>query len=102
MMDTGAQTESFEPEKVYSEDDIDVIMDLAELIHTNPQKFYEVANLLIPESAEKLKLNMLTSEGQVRHIHKMLKKKFERLGRQLNRRRFNRFLTLECEEKMQL
>lgn len=98
---TGAQMESLEPEKVYSEDDLDVLMDLAELIHTNPQKFNEVANVYTPEPAEKLRLGMLTNEGQVRHIHKTLKKKFELLGKQLNRRRLNRILTLECEESMQ-
>ena len=101
MIVTSAQMESLEPEKVYSEDDLDVLMDLYELFHTNPWKFYEVANVYTPEPSERLRFSTLTSEGQVRYIHKTLKKKFERSGKQLNRRKLNCILTLECEESMQ-
>ena len=96
MMSTGAISDS---EKVYSEDDAAVIIELTKLLQDNSRKFYNVANLLNPGETEKL--NILQSNGQVLHMHKILKQEFERWGRPLNLRRFIHFLNLECEEQMQ-
>ena len=99
MMSTGVIAELPKLEKTYSTDDANIIIELTKLIQANQQKFYELANLLIPGGAEKL--HTLTTNGQVLQVHKILKKKFEHLGKQLNLQRFFFFLNLKCEERMQ-
>ena len=98
MIGTGAITESFDLEKAYSKDDVDVIIELTKFIQANPQKFCEMAKSLIPGESEML--TTVVSNGQVLKVHQILKEKFEHWGKQLNLRRLNRFFTFKCEEQM--
>ena len=89
------------PEKIYSEDDAYIIIEMTKRIQENPQSFCERMNSLFPKETKSEMLTTLASDGQVLELHKIIKEKFERMGKRLTLRRFNRLFTSWCEEQMQ-